>query len=74
MFQSIRIFCENIGKKYSVKSQSLHFSKTKNLDLCIKHNVKEMIDVSIQIKLSNIDFVAKEMKCHICRGTYQNKY
>jgi len=37
--------------------------------------VNEMNDVSMQTKLSNIDFVVKEVKYHnICRVVYQNKY
>lgn len=37
--------------------------------------MNEINDVSMQTKLSNIDFVAKEVKYHnICRVAYQNKY
>jgi len=75
IFKSVCIFCEKTRKKHNGKAQSLHVCETKNFELSIKHYMNEMNDVSMQTKLSNIDFVAKEVKYHnICRVAYQNKY
>lgn len=68
-------FVKKTRKKHNGKAQSLHLCETKNFELSIKHYTNEMNDVSMQTKLSNIDFVAKEVKYHnICRVAYQNKH
>jgi len=75
IFKSVCIFCEKTRRKHNAKAQSLHLCETKNIELSIKHYVNEMNDVSMQTNLSNIDFVAKEVKYHnICRVAYQNKF